>query len=269
MAWRMVMRRCPLKSMTVVGDVAQTSDPAGATNWERALRAHARDRWRMEELTVNYRTPEEIMTVAEPVLAAIDPALKIPESVRHSGFRPWVRSVSTADLSAEVAGAVLEELAGHAQGQVAVLVPEDADAVRSAVATAVPGTSNDAGPGHRVAVLTVREAKGLEFDAVILVEPRRILQNGAHGTGDLYVALTRATQRLGVVHAEPLPAVLSRLVMHDEGGPAGGSEHAVAAAGPVGSAGRGAAVVSTAVGVAGRPGDEPMALFDIPSGPRS
>jgi DNA helicase IV len=183
MAWRMVMRRCPLKSMTVVGDVAQTSDPAGATNWERALRAHARDRWRMEELTVNYRTPEEIMTVAEPVLAAIDPALKIPESVRHSGFRPWVRSVSTADLSAEVAGAVLEELAGHAQGQVAVLVPEDADAVRSAVATAVPGTSNDAGPGHRVAVLTVREAKGLEFDAVILVEPRRILQNGAHGTG--------------------------------------------------------------------------------------
>ena len=90
MAWRMVMRRCPLKSMTVVGDIAQTSDPAGATNWERTLRPHAKDRWRLEELTVNYRTPEEIMVVAEPVLAAIDPSLKVPESVRQSGFRPWV-----------------------------------------------------------------------------------------------------------------------------------------------------------------------------------
>src|SRR6478609_7735442 len=92
MAWRMVMRRCPLKSMTVVGDIAQTSDPAGATNWERTLRPHAKDRWRLEELTVNYRTPQEIMQVAEPVLNAIDPTLTMPESVRHSGFGPWVRS---------------------------------------------------------------------------------------------------------------------------------------------------------------------------------
>ena len=88
MAWRMVMRRCPLKSMTVVGDIAQTSDPAGTTNWERTLRPHAKDRWRLEELTVNYRTPQEIMQVAEPVLTAIDPTLTMPESVRHSGFRP-------------------------------------------------------------------------------------------------------------------------------------------------------------------------------------
>ena len=100
-----------------------------------------------------------------------------------------------------VAAAVLDEVGSHEQGQVAVLVPaEGAAAIRSAVAAAVPGTSNDAGPGHRVAVLTVREAKGLEFDAVIVVEPERIARSGAHGMGDLYVALTRSTQRLGVVH---------------------------------------------------------------------
>ena len=73
MAWRMVMRRCPMRSMTLVGDLAQTSDPAGASSWARVLRPYARQGFRVEELTVNYRTPAEIMTVAEPVLAAIDP----------------------------------------------------------------------------------------------------------------------------------------------------------------------------------------------------
>jgi DNA helicase IV len=224
MAWRMVMRRCPLKSMTVVGDIAQTSDPAGTTNWERTLRPHAKDRWRLEELTVNYRTPEEIMLVAEPVLAAIDPSLKVPESVRHSGFRPWVRRVTPVDLPGAVAAAVLEEVSSHEQGQVAVLVPvEGAAALRSAVAAAVPGTSNDAGPGHRVAVLTVREAKGLEFDAVIVVEPERIARSGAHGMGDLYVAMTRSTQRLGVVHSGRLPPALSRLGETPSTGPSSGA----------------------------------------------
>ena len=73
MAWRMVMRRCPMRSMTLVGDLAQTSDPAGASSWARVLRPYARQGFQVEELTVNYRTPAEIMTIAEPVLAAIDP----------------------------------------------------------------------------------------------------------------------------------------------------------------------------------------------------
>ena len=88
MAWRMVMRRCPMRSMTLVGDLAQTSDPAGASSWARVLRPYARQGFRVEELTVNYRTPAEIMTVAEPVLAAIDPALTAPTSVRDAGVSP-------------------------------------------------------------------------------------------------------------------------------------------------------------------------------------
>ena len=91
MAWRMVMRRCPMRSMTLVGDLAQTSDPAGASSWARVLRPYARQGFRVEELTVNYRTPAEIMTVAEPVLAAIDPGLTAPTSVRDAGVSPTHR----------------------------------------------------------------------------------------------------------------------------------------------------------------------------------
>ncbi len=122
MAWRMVMRRCPLKSMTVVGDVAQTSDPGGSTSWAQALNPPARGRWRLTELTVNYRTPGEIMALAVPVLAAINPELKAPTSMRTSGLRPWsVLADSEPGLSAAVAAAVAAEAADLTSGQLAVL----------------------------------------------------------------------------------------------------------------------------------------------------
>ena len=96
MAWRMVMRRCPMRSMTLVGDLAQTSDPAGAlVLGAGAAAVRARQGFRVEELTVNYRTPAEIMTVAEPVLAAIDPALRAPRSVRDAGIAPSHRRVAS------------------------------------------------------------------------------------------------------------------------------------------------------------------------------
>ncbi|WP_280181178.1 HelD family protein, partial [Nocardia farcinica] len=78
MAWRMVMRRIPNRWMTVVGDVAQTGDPAGAASWQQVLEPYVAQRWKLTELTVNYRTPAEIMTVAADVLAAIDPAATAP-----------------------------------------------------------------------------------------------------------------------------------------------------------------------------------------------
>lgn len=207
MGWRMVMRRCPVKSMTVVGDIAQTSDPAGASNWSRALRPHVGDRWRLAELTVNYRTPGEIMDVAAGVLDRIDPNLSVPTSVRYSGFRPWVRRSTAAGLAPMVAQAAVEETAAHQQGQLAVLVPDGRQAeLLAAVRARLPEASADAGPGHRVTVLTVREAKGLEFDAVLLVEPAEIVGQSTRGWGDLYVGLTRSTQRLGVLHAADLPS---------------------------------------------------------------
>ena len=88
MAWRMVLRRNPARSLTVVGDVAQTGSPAGATSWRQMLDPLLRGRWREERLTVNYRTPTEIMTVAADVLASVAPDERPPESVRSEGVPP-------------------------------------------------------------------------------------------------------------------------------------------------------------------------------------
>ena len=196
MAWRMVMRRIPNRWVTVVGDVAQTGDPAGTTSWNRMLEPYVAQRWKLTELSVNYRTPAEIMAVAGDVLAAIDPAATLPRSVRETGYRPWSRRVDAADLAAEVGAAVATETG---PGTVAVIAPH------VLVPDLVQLTSD------RVRVCTVHDAKGLEFDAVFLVEPGGILAESPRGLNDLYVAVTRATQRLGVVHAEPLPEVLAAL----------------------------------------------------------
>ena len=209
MAWRSIFRRCPLKSMTVVGDIAQTSDAAGATSWAAALDPHARDRWRLAELTVNYRTPDEIMALAAPVLRAIDPALESPSSVRATGVTPWAVTVPAAtDVSSTVAAVAAEVAIEMSDGQLAVLHAGDDGRMLAAVRERIPDASDEAGPGRRVVVLDVREAKGLEFDRVVLAEPGRIVRAGPHGLGDLYVAMTRATQQLGLVHAEPLPTVI-------------------------------------------------------------
>ena len=134
MAWRMVMRRCPVRSMTLVGDLAQTSDPAGASSWPRVLRPYARQGFRVEELTVNYRTPAEIMTIAEPVLAAIDPALMAPTSVREAGFVPTHRRVEAAQLPSEAARAVVDDELLDSNGTLAVIVSRSRrDAVEAAV----------------------------------------------------------------------------------------------------------------------------------------
>jgi DNA helicase IV len=227
MAWRMVMRRCPLKSMTVVGDVAQTSDPGGSTSWARALNPHARGRWRLTELTVNYRTPTEIMALAAPVLAAINRDLAAPTSLRDSGHRPWsVRAASEERLAEAVATAVAGQVAEMDGGQLAVLhaagsgaggIADGGRPLLDAVRSLVPDAEGAAGPGRRVVVLDVHQAKGLEFDRVIVVEPAAMLEASGHGLGDLYVALTRATQDLGVVHARPLPGVLDPRLLERRG----------------------------------------------------
>ncbi|MEV6339185.1 ATP-binding domain-containing protein [Nocardia vinacea] len=196
MAWRMVMRRIPNRWVTVVGDVAQTGDPAGASSWQRMLEPYVAQRWKLTELTVNYRTPAEIMAVAADVLAEIDPAASVPRSVRETDVRPRAHAVDASELRSAVAQLVAAETG---PGTTAVITPHElvADFVELA--------------GESVLVLTVHEVKGLEFDAVYLVEPQGILDESPRGMNDLYVALTRATQRLGVVHTGDLPSVLSGL----------------------------------------------------------
>ena len=200
MAWRMVMRRIPNRWMTLVGDVAQTGDPAGTTSWAEVLEPYVAQRWKRTELTVNYRTPSEIMTIARDVLAAIDPVQSVPRSVRDSGNEPWAQYVTDDTLVPTVS----DRLAEHPRpGISVVLVPhamlEQFVHLRSDVVT----------------VSTVKDAKGLEFDSVLIVEPSDIVTESPRGMGDLYVALTRATQRLGVVHARELPAELSGLAAFD------------------------------------------------------
>ena len=185
MDWRVLLRRCPTRSLTVVGDLAQRESRAGARSWAEVLDPYVPGRWAYRELTVNYRTPAEIMAVAARVLALVDPALQAPSSVRDAGERPHVRRVHPDRLAAAVRSAV-EELRPK-QGTLAVIAPEGLD-------VGVPA-------------LTPRTAKGLEFDVVVVAEPARILA-ADRGAADLYVALTRATRRLVIVTASPLPDVL-------------------------------------------------------------
>jgi hypothetical protein len=194
MAWRMVMRRCPTRSMTIVGDLAQTSAPAGASSWDRVLRPYVGDHWRLAELTINYRTPAEIMAAT----AGLHPDLRPPRSVRTAGEQPWRCRTDLADLPHVVA----EIVAGHTGGQLAIITPPPHLARLSR--TTRPDITDP------VVVLTPGEAKGLEFDSVIVVDPATILA-APRGHNDLYVAMTRATRRLVIVHPGPPPAELSRV----------------------------------------------------------
>jgi DNA helicase IV len=215
MAWRMLMRRSPSRSMTVVGDMAQTGAPWGPGSWARALDPHAAGRWRVEELTVNYRTPAEIMAVAADVLASMGGGLEPPRSVRETGADPWRLRLDPEALADELPAVVAAEAAAVGQGKLALLVPAGrSEELAGLLGPDLPAATARQGPSvldARVAVLTVPEAKGLEFDAVVVVDPAAILSGGPHGPNDLYVALTRATTRLGVVHPGDLPPVLSRL----------------------------------------------------------
>ena len=214
LAWRMLMRRCPARSLTIVGDVAQTGDLGGLATWNEALDPYLKDRWRMAPLTVNYRAPAEVMAVAADVLAAIDPELTTPRSVRESGYEPWHLEAARADFTATVTQAAARLAEQAADGKLAVIVPEALSAeLGEAVSAALPGTAVGADPDltSPVVVLTVKQAKGLEFDCVLIADPAGLLAESPRGLNDLYVALTRATQQVGVVHVGPLPAVLRRL----------------------------------------------------------
>ncbi|MCW2619877.1 MAG: helD, partial [Modestobacter sp.] len=205
-------RKCPTRSMTVVGDLAQTGSLAGATDWGAVLRPHAGEQWRLAQLTVNYRTPAEIMAVAADVLAASEAVIEPPRSVRSTGVPPVAELVTEESLLPRVA-AVTTELTA-AGGTVAVIVPPSrVSAVVDALGASFPAVSSgpaadsSAGP----VVLVPADAKGLEFDSVLLLDPQALLDEGVRGHSDLYVALTRPTQRLTVLHPGELPAELHRL----------------------------------------------------------
>jgi len=213
MAWRMLVRRCPQRSMTVVGDWAQRSIDWGARGWEGALGAAATERLRVAELTVNYRTPEEAMALAGRLLADVDPDLEPPSAIRSSGFLPWSLRADAEALGDVAAGIVAAELRAVGDGRIAIVAP---DAVREVIGEALrrgvgEGVATDAGSAldRPVAVFAVADVKGLEFDSVVVVEPAAIVEASPRGANDLYVALTRTTNRLGLLHTRELPETLT------------------------------------------------------------
>ncbi|WP_405777008.1 HelD family protein [Streptomyces sp. NBC_00859] len=203
MVWRLLMRRSPTRSMTLVGDPAQTAEPGGVGDWATMLAPYVEDRYEHVRLGINYRTPAEIMEVAAAVPRADDPSFRPPRSIRSTGVPPWVRA--TGDLARTVADAV--EAARADEGRIAVIAPAG---LHRELAAVLPDVDEGEPDLHRpVVLLAPRQAKGLEFDTVIVVEPGQILSGSPRGTSDLYVALTRATQRAGIVHTgDRLPECL-------------------------------------------------------------
>ncbi|QGU07245.1 Helicase IV [Corynebacterium occultum] len=189
MDWRMVMRRSPSRWMTLVGDTAQTGSPAGVDSWEEALEPYVKTRFRHHELSVNYRTPAEIMVVANQILARIDPTAQPATAIRESGVQP--EQLPADHDPWEVAA---RRLAEDAERLVAIILPQDHNHARSK------------GADPAIQVLGVNDIKGLEFDHVIVVDPLGIIEQSPQGWQDLYVAVTRATQTLSLIGEIPQPA---------------------------------------------------------------
>lgn len=213
MQWRVLIRRCPVKSFTIVGDIAQTSSVSGATSWQQALTPFLGERWNVEELTVNYRTPMQIAEAAVRMANAAGQVVSAPKAVRDGEWEPLVDHVAAAEVVAQVVAVMPEETAAVGGGLVAVIAPPSMVAETTAALRAVYGSRIGHGAGsleQDIVVIDPHEAKGLEFDGVIIVEPAALLA-GAHGrVGDLYVAMTRPTQRLRLITSEPLPAGIEK-----------------------------------------------------------
>jgi DNA helicase IV len=188
-----ISRRAVDGSLTMLGDVAQATGPVVYGAWQE-LEPYLPDEAEVtiEELRHAYRVPAEIMELALPLLDRIAPAMERPLAYRRGGEPPRLLEVAP--------GAVLETAlreASELDGLLAVIAP-------SSLAGAVP--AGDAFDELSVPVLTAREAKGLEFDHVVVVEPARIVEEGGEaGLRHLYVALTRPTKTLVVVFSQPMP----------------------------------------------------------------
>ena len=203
MQLRMLSRRSLGGSMTVVGDIGQATGPFSPSSWDDVLvHLPSRKPARLVELSVNYRTPSEIMEVAARVLAAAAPELVPPSSVRSTGVGPQVRRVDDVDAITVVAREVAAALAAEVDGTVAVICPP------SLASTLGAALEDDVDLDAPVSVIEVGSVKGLEFDGVIVVEPGLIANESRQGLKALYVSLTRATKRLTIVAAHPLPPVL-------------------------------------------------------------
>ncbi len=210
MQMRMATRRSLNGSMTVVGDIAQATGPLAPESWEDVLQ-HLPDKRepRVVGLSVGYRIPAQIMELANKVMAAATPWLRVPTSVRVGDASPRIAHVD--DVYAGTVDALLSMIDDLPGGSLAVVVPDElSDRVSAALVEAgiEHGRAATTGLDEAVTVVPVSVVKGLELDGVVVVEPSRIVDDEPHGLRALYVALTRSTQRLTIVHHDDLPESL-------------------------------------------------------------
>ncbi|WP_406000089.1 AAA family ATPase [Streptomyces sp. NBC_00829] len=212
---RSLQRRCPTGSMTVLGDLAQATGPHSYAAWGRLGRLlSGQGDWRVAQLNTSYRVPAEIMRFVAPLALAVAPAQPYPVAVREAGgeavrlvpTKPWALLDETVTRATRLVGTD----DGRSLRSIAVIVPDDydwLDEVRRRIDAADGMT-----PERReaVSVLAAAQAKGMEFDHVLVLDPTTIADRGPAGPRQLYVALTRSTQTLTVLHTSPLPQALVR-----------------------------------------------------------
>ena len=225
MALRMISRRSLNGSMTLVGDIAQATAPGAAANWDEVLNymPTGASEHRVRELTLSYRIPAPNLELANKVLAVAAPELVPPKAVRSVGSPPRVVEVaghpiaSVQSLVEKAVSMVIEESEALEGGSVAVIAPasliemvdESLRAKGVDYGRATTASRNVSGPLHpKIALVPVQLVKGLELDGTVVIEPATILDEEPQGLRALFVALTRSTKRLAIVHARPLPRVL-------------------------------------------------------------
>ena len=212
MELRMLDRRSLNGSMTIVGDIAQATGAWPHQSWESVLE-YLPDRRppRRADLTIGYRVPGPIMELAAKMLVLAAPGITPPRSIRHTGEPPLILGVASSELEAEVVERVRYELKTIGSGNIGVIVPEsmahqiDAALTRAGIEY---GRATRQGLEKQVTVVPVNLVKGLELDSVLVIEPKRVLTEQIRGAQSLYVALTRSTKRLTVIHTGQLPEVL-------------------------------------------------------------
>jgi DNA helicase IV len=223
MELRVLKRRDLTGSMTIVGDMGQATTVSSAASWNSVLEVlDPRRAPTRVDLTVSYRTPEEVLNFAAPTLLRATPGLEPPRPVRRAGFVPIVEMVSPDEFDATLVRAVRREVEAVAPGRVAVIVTarrvvEIISLLGAHGIEAIdPRDQESKGLGADLVVLSAEGANGLEFDAVVVVDPAQITSRGSQdpsqmtprGLRTLYVAMTRPTRRLAIVTSVALPETL-------------------------------------------------------------
>ncbi len=224
MELRVLKRRDLTGSMTIVGDMGQATTAGSSASWNAVLEVlEPRREPARVDLTVSYRTPEEVLNFAEPTLKAASPDLEAPKPVRRAGTEPTVEVVAQSEFAVTLSAAVKRECENVHPGRVAVIVTgprvdEIVSILNAAGLDAIdPREMESRGLSADLVVLAAEGANGLEFDATVVVEPGEIARRGSgaskaitsRGLRTLYVAMTRPTRRLAIVASGELPPTIT------------------------------------------------------------